>query len=93
MPQVSSRGFLVPYNYVSEPLDDTSINLSSIFFGFTLSVSVFSMAKAYVQTKKMYGRYQAVKPYMVMMYVADNTNSHGSPASTTVFLIFLLQMG
>ncbi|KAF5019532.1 hypothetical protein F66182_8474 [Fusarium sp. NRRL 66182] len=61
-------GFLIPDRYVREIPNEVDMNTASIFWGFSLGVAVFSVAKGSTQTWRAWKRYGRITTYAVMIW-------------------------
>ncbi|WKT43994.1 hypothetical protein QSH57_008847 [Fusarium oxysporum f. sp. vasinfectum] len=61
-------GFLIPDRYVREVPGEVDMNTASIFWGFSLGVAVFSVAKASEQSWRAWKRCQRVTSYVAMIW-------------------------
>ncbi|KAF4957349.1 hypothetical protein FSARC_11348 [Fusarium sarcochroum] len=61
-------GFLVSDNYVREVPNDVDMNISSIFWGFSLGVAVFTVTKAGQQSWRAWKRCRRITPYVAMIW-------------------------
>ncbi|KAI0003440.1 hypothetical protein F4779DRAFT_602113 [Xylariaceae sp. FL0662B] len=63
------KGFLVPPWFVREDITDNDMNLGSLLFGFTLSVTVFASAQAGGQSVASWKRSKRVSRYIAMLWL------------------------
>ncbi|KAM5367294.1 hypothetical protein ACJA88_011546 [Fusarium oxysporum] len=61
-------GFLIPDRYVREVPGEVDMNTASIFWGFSLGVAVFSVAKASEQSWRAWKRCRRVTSYVAMIW-------------------------
>ncbi|KAH7000532.1 hypothetical protein EDB80DRAFT_113933 [Ilyonectria destructans] len=61
-------GFLIPDSYVREVPGSADMNTSSIFWGFSLGVALFSAGKAARQSQRSWQRSKRVSAYIVMVW-------------------------
>ncbi|RBA09748.1 hypothetical protein FPRO05_05684 [Fusarium proliferatum] len=61
-------GFLIPDRYVREVPGEVDMNTASIFWGFSLGVAVFSVAKASEQSWGAWKRRRRVTSYVAMIW-------------------------
>ncbi|KAH7141009.1 hypothetical protein EDB81DRAFT_692585 [Dactylonectria macrodidyma] len=61
-------GFLIPDSYVRKVPEEAEMNISSIFWGFSLGVALFSAAKAGRQTQRSWQRSRRVSAYAAMIW-------------------------
>ncbi|KAI1029137.1 hypothetical protein LB503_013316 [Fusarium chuoi] len=61
-------GFLIPDRYVREVPGEVDMNTASIFWGFSLGVAVFSVAKASEQSWRAWKRRRRVTSYVAMIW-------------------------
>ncbi|UKZ51171.1 hypothetical protein TrVGV298_004927 [Trichoderma virens] len=62
------HGFLVPDNYVSETPDDTDMNISSIFWGFSLGAALFAAVQAGRQSYHSWKRKHGITTYVALIW-------------------------
>ncbi|RSL81168.1 hypothetical protein CDV31_017061 [Fusarium ambrosium] len=62
-------GYLIPDTYVREVPSEVDMNISSIFWGFSLGVAVFSAAKAGKQSWRSWRRARRITVYVAMVWV------------------------
>ncbi|CAM1504781.1 Fc.00g023720.m01.CDS01 [Cosmosporella sp. VM-42] len=65
---MSHHGFLVPDSYVFHVPSDVNMNLSSIFWGFSFAVAVFSALRAGSQSLQTWRRKHRVTAYIAMIW-------------------------
>ncbi|KAM5374713.1 hypothetical protein ACJZ2D_006357 [Fusarium nematophilum] len=65
---MSSHGFLVPDSYVFHGPSDVDMNLSSIFWGFSFAVALFSAIHAGNQSLQTWRRTHSVTAYIAMVW-------------------------
>lgn len=61
-------GFLIPDRYAREVPGEVDMNTASIFWGFSLGVAVFSVAKASEQSWRAWKRRRRVTSYVAMIW-------------------------
>ncbi|KAH7144216.1 hypothetical protein B0J13DRAFT_635185 [Dactylonectria estremocensis] len=61
-------GFLIPDSYVRKIPEESVMNISSIFWGFSLGVGLFSAVKAASQTMRSWQRSGRVSVYVAMIW-------------------------
>lgn len=61
-------GFLIPDSYVREVPGSADMNTSSIFWGFSLGVALFSAGKAARQSQRSWQRAKRVSAYIIMVW-------------------------
>ncbi|CAM1502595.1 Fc.00g073710.m01.CDS01 [Cosmosporella sp. VM-42] len=66
---MTGRGLLVPEWYVSEPPTEADMNVSSVFWGFSLGIALFSAGQAAKQTRKSWQRSSRITAYVAMIWV------------------------
>ncbi|KAI5460416.1 hypothetical protein BGZ63DRAFT_424924 [Mariannaea sp. PMI_226] len=66
---MSNRGFLVPDRYVFDVPNAVDMNLSSIFWGFSLAIALFSAIRAARQSNETWKRKHKLTAYVVMIWV------------------------
>ncbi|KAF5260769.1 hypothetical protein FOXYS1_8577 [Fusarium oxysporum] len=65
---MSNHGFLVPDSYVFHVPNDVDMNLSSIFWGFSFAVALFSALHAGSQSLQTWRRKHSVTAYIAMIW-------------------------
>ncbi|KAH6950292.1 hypothetical protein BKA56DRAFT_648808 [Ilyonectria sp. MPI-CAGE-AT-0026] len=65
---MSNHGFLVPSSYVFHVPSDVDMNLSSIFWGFSLAVALFCALRAGRQSVQTWRRKHRVTAYIAMIW-------------------------
>ncbi|KAI1762257.1 hypothetical protein GGR53DRAFT_532814 [Hypoxylon sp. FL1150] len=63
------KGLLVPPWFVREDINDTDMNVGSMLFGATLSITIFVCSKGGKQTYESWKRTGRLTPYMVMIWL------------------------
>lgn len=64
-----STGFLIPDHYVQEVPGEVDMNTSSIFWGFSLGLAIFSGSKAVKQTHRSWKRSGRITAYVSFVWM------------------------